>query len=118
MYETSAAARASDATGLAISETLIKRVRQAPNIQILENHVAIDLITTEKLGLVDQENRCVGAYILDTLTDQAVTIGARFTVLTPLEKERGAKHSPQGSQWDVNLATSNGLKRRQRSFSS
>jgi len=73
---------AADATGLAISETLIKRVRQAPNIQILENHVAIDLITTEKLGLVDQENRCVGAYILDTLTDQAVTIGARFTVLT------------------------------------
>ena len=52
---------AADATGLAISETLIKRVRQAPNIQILENHVAIDLITTEKLGLVDQENRCVGS---------------------------------------------------------
>ena len=73
---------AADATGLAISETLIKRVSQAPNIQILENHVAIDLITTEKLGLEDQPNRCVGAYILDTQTDQPVTIGARFTVLT------------------------------------
>ncbi|WP_320824578.1 L-aspartate oxidase [Reinekea sp.] len=73
---------AADATGLAISETLIKRVSQAPNIQILENHVAIDLITTEKLGLADQPNRCVGAYILDTQNDQAVTIGARFTVLT------------------------------------
>jgi len=72
---------AADATGLAISETLIERVRQAPNIHILENHVAIDLITTEKLG-EPGENKCVGAYVLDTINEQAVTIGARFTMLT------------------------------------
>ncbi|EAR10324.1 L-aspartate oxidase [Reinekea blandensis] len=74
---------AADATGLAISETLIKKVRQAPNIHILENHVAIDLITTEKLGHdSSQTNRVVGAYVLDSQTEQTVTIGARSTILT------------------------------------
>lgn len=72
---------AADATGLAISETLIKRVQQAANIQILENHVAIDLITTDKLGDTNEENRCVGAYVLDTQKDEAVTVSARSTVL-------------------------------------
>ncbi len=72
---------AADATGLAISETLIKKVRQAPNIQILENHVAIDLITTSKLADVEQENRCVGAYVLNTLSDEAVTIGSKYTLI-------------------------------------
>ncbi|MDX1474495.1 MAG: FAD-dependent oxidoreductase, partial [Reinekea sp.] len=56
---------AADATGLAISETLIQKVRQAPNIHILENHVAIDLITTDKINSGEEQNRCVGAYVLD-----------------------------------------------------
>lgn len=72
---------AADATGLAISETLIKKVRQTPNIHILENHVAIDLITTHKLNGDHEENKVVGAYVLDTQNDEAVTIGARFTIL-------------------------------------
>jgi L-aspartate oxidase len=72
---------AADATGLAISETLIKKVRQAPNVHILENHVAIDLITSEKLTGEKNKNRCIGAYVLDTLNDQPVTIGARSTML-------------------------------------
>ncbi len=72
---------AADATGLAISNTLIERVRQAPNIQILENYFAIDLITSHKLGEADEPNRCVGAYVLDANSDEAVTIGARFTLL-------------------------------------
>ncbi|TCS39800.1 L-aspartate oxidase [Reinekea marinisedimentorum] len=72
---------AADATGLAISDTLIKKVRQAPNIQLLENHIAIDLITTEKLGDTTQENRCVGAYTLNSKTEETVTIGSRFTML-------------------------------------
>lgn len=75
---------AADATGLAISETLIKKVRQAPNIHILEQHVAIDLITSDKLEKQTEEsanNRVVGAYVLDTHNHEAVTIGARFTIL-------------------------------------
>jgi len=72
---------AAEATGLAISETLIKKVRQAPNVHILENHVAIDLITTDKIAAGEDTNRCIGAYVLDTHNDQPVTIGSRFTML-------------------------------------
>ncbi|TXR53071.1 L-aspartate oxidase [Reinekea thalattae] len=72
---------AADATGLAISNTLIEKVRQAPNIQLLENHIAIDLITTEKLEGDAQPNRCVGAYVLNSKSDEAVTIGSKFTML-------------------------------------
>ncbi|MDN3650133.1 L-aspartate oxidase [Reinekea marina] len=72
---------AADATGMAISTTLIDRVNQAPNILVLENHVAIDLITLEKLGVTNEPNRCVGAYVLDTTKDETITIGASFTLL-------------------------------------
>ena len=48
-----------DATGFAVQETLTNIVRQHPNITVLEHHIAIDLITGEKLGLA--ENRCHGA---------------------------------------------------------
>lgn len=72
---------AADATGWAISSTLIKRVQQAPNIQLLENHVAVDLITTDKLGQASEHKQCVGAYVLDTSKDEITTVGARFTML-------------------------------------
>lgn len=38
---------ASDFTGQAVEETLLKSVRANPNIKIYENHIAIDLITNE-----------------------------------------------------------------------
>ena len=39
-------------------------VAAQPNIEIFENHLAIDLITSQKLGYVG-ENRCLGVYVLD-----------------------------------------------------
>ena len=68
-----------DATGAAVQETLTQKVRKHPNITILENHIAIDLITGEKLGT--GENRCFGAYVLNSLTGEVITIGARNTLL-------------------------------------
>ncbi|MDR3221896.1 MAG: L-aspartate oxidase, partial [Candidatus Accumulibacter sp.] len=68
-----------DATGFAVQETLTKIVRQHPNITVLEQHIAIDLITGEKLGL--PENRCHGAYVLDNTQDEVVTIGAPHTLI-------------------------------------
>jgi L-aspartate oxidase len=41
---------AADATGREITEKLLAAVRAKPNITIYENHYAIDLITTAKLG--------------------------------------------------------------------
>lgn len=54
---------AADATGRAVEITLAERVHAHPNIDIFEHHIAIDLITGEKIGRSD--TRCYGAYILD-----------------------------------------------------
>ncbi len=68
-----------DATGLAVQETLTQKVRRHPNITILENHIAIDLITGTKLGMV--ENRCYGAYVLDNNSGEVLTFGAGHTLI-------------------------------------
>ena len=68
-----------DATGHAVQVTLESKVRSHPNITLLENHNAVDLITAAKLGLA--ENRCLGAYVLDTANGKVVTIAARHVVL-------------------------------------
>ncbi|MGI9047574.1 MAG: L-aspartate oxidase [Burkholderiales bacterium] len=70
---------AADATGHAVQTTLEARVRAHPNITLLEQHVAVDLITSFKLGLPGQ--RCVGAYVLDSESGAVKTISARHTVL-------------------------------------
>ncbi len=70
---------AADATGAAIFTTLLEQARQRPNIKLLEQRVAVDLITERRLGL-DGE-RCLGAYVLNRTTGEVDTCGARFTVL-------------------------------------
>ncbi len=57
---------AADATGFAISRSLIEQAQQQDNIQLLEDYIAIDLITLRKLGLPG--DRCIGAYILNQRT--------------------------------------------------
>ncbi len=71
---------AADATGHAIETTLVGRLKQHHNIDILENHLVIDLITTDKLGQSD-EKRCLGCYVLDKENQQIITLASRFTVL-------------------------------------
>ena len=68
-----------DATGSAVQEVLTRQVRAARNITVLENHIAIDLITGAKLAT--GENRCYGAHVLDSRTGDVVTIGAPSTLI-------------------------------------
>ncbi len=70
---------AADATGLAVQETIASKARTHPNITLLERYIAIDLITGKKLKR--PENRCYGAYALNTLSGEVVTIAAENTVL-------------------------------------
>ena len=70
---------AADATGQAVQETLAAKVLRHPNITVLEKYISVDLITGRKLGLPD--NRCYGAYALDCLSDEVVTIAAQDTIL-------------------------------------
>jgi L-aspartate oxidase len=71
---------AADATGRAVETTLQDRVRAHPNIKLFEHHLAIDLITSEKLGQAG-ENRCLGVYTLNKKTKRVEAISARFVVL-------------------------------------
>jgi L-aspartate oxidase len=54
---------ARDTTGMEIATSLLETARETRNITLLENHFAIDLITTGKLGDVT-EDRVLGAYVL------------------------------------------------------
>ncbi|HZY16686.1 MAG TPA: L-aspartate oxidase, partial [Ramlibacter sp.] len=68
-----------DATGAAVQQTLIQRVRNTPNITVLEHHMLVDLILSSRLGHAPK--RCLGLYALDETTDQVVTFRAPHTIL-------------------------------------
>ena len=74
---------AKDATGLAIQATLSEQVKAHANITILENHIAVDLITEKKSLKVDhiKSNRCLGAYVLNNKTGKVMTVSAQETIL-------------------------------------
>ncbi len=69
-----------DATGRRIEDVLAARVRAHAGITILERHMAVDCITTGKLGYA-MENRCVGLYVLNEDTGEVETIRTDVTVL-------------------------------------
>ncbi|MFZ9641946.1 MAG: L-aspartate oxidase [Candidatus Methylopumilus sp.] len=74
---------AADATGNAVQKTLAEQVLSHPNITVLEDHIAVDLITSRKAGIgAPQDNaECLGAYVLDNTTGKVMTIGAHHTIL-------------------------------------
>ncbi|MEE2715753.1 MAG: L-aspartate oxidase [Verrucomicrobiota bacterium] len=69
-----------DATGREIMRALLAALERAPNVSVFEDHFAIDLITTAKLGC-GKENRCVGAYVLNRNTGKVETFSAPHVVL-------------------------------------
>lgn len=74
---------ADDATGHAVQKTLAEQVLSHPNITVLEDHIAVDLITSRKAGIsAPQDNtECLGAYVLDNKSGKVITIAAQQTVL-------------------------------------
>src|SRR5512144_658204 len=72
---------ASDATGREIMRALVAAVRAEPNIQVLERHLAVDLITDAALVPTEQTVSCWGAYVLDRDSGRVLTCSARATVL-------------------------------------
>jgi L-aspartate oxidase len=69
-----------DATGKEITDKLLTAVRAEGNVEMLEGHFAIDLITTAKLGLVS-EDRVLGAYVLEEKTGKVKTFRADRIIL-------------------------------------
>ena len=74
---------AADATGHAVQKSLAEQVLSHPNITVLEDHIAVDLITSRKAGIgAPQDNaECLGAYVLDNKSGKVMTIAAQQTVL-------------------------------------
>ena len=68
-----------DATGRAITETLTARVLDHPNIELINDRLAIDLINLSKLGRYP--SRCAGAYVLNRSTGHVEVFQARFVIL-------------------------------------
>ena len=69
-----------DATGKEISDKLVAAAKAEPNITLLENHYAIDLITTAKLGFVS-EDRVIGVYVLDETSGDVVSMRSDRIIL-------------------------------------
>ena len=74
---------AKDATGQAIQKILSEKVKAHPNITMLENHIAVDLITEKKSLKVEKikSNRCLGSYVLNNKTGKVITVASQETIL-------------------------------------
>jgi L-aspartate oxidase len=74
-----------DKTGESIQMTLMERVRNEPNIEILEHHFAIEILTQHHLGEVVKRNypdiKCFGAYVADLINQQVITLLSKVTIV-------------------------------------
>ena len=71
---------AGDMTGREVERALVETVRANPRIQVLEHHMAIDLITSGWLK-IPGEDACIGSYFLDRATGEILAVRAPHTVL-------------------------------------
>ncbi|MBM3732299.1 MAG: L-aspartate oxidase [Acidimicrobiia bacterium] len=67
---------AEDATGRAVQACLENEAVRRPNLRLIENRLAIDLIRG-----ADGKPRCVGAYALDTASGRIETFAARAVMM-------------------------------------
>jgi len=70
---------AADNTGQVVETSLVDAVRARDNIDLFEQHLAVDLITADRIGRKD--NHCLGSYILNTARNRVEVFRAKFTVL-------------------------------------
>ncbi len=74
-----------DNTGAEIQESLIEAVKKNPNIDIYEDHFAIEIITQHHLGRIvtrrTSDVTCYGAYILNPENNKVDTFLSRITVM-------------------------------------
>ena len=97
-----------DDTGFEIQRGLIETVRHTPNITILENHFAVEIITQHHLGIEvtrrTPDIECYGAYILDPDTGKIDTFLSRVTLLAT-----GGVGAVYSATTNPNIATGDGI---------
>ena len=97
-----------DDTGFEIQRGLMEAVRSHPNIKVLENHYAVEIITQHHLGrevnrhMTDIE--CYGAYVLDPDTGKVDTYLSRVTLMAT-----GGTGAVYATTSNPNIATGDGI---------
>jgi L-aspartate oxidase len=71
---------AKDITGREVERALLAAVEERPNIEVFEDHCAIDLITSQKIG-AGGPNRCLGANVLNVNERRVDTFVSPVVVL-------------------------------------
>lgn len=74
-----------DNTGFEIQDSLIKAVKKHPNIDIFENHFAVEICTQHHLGKIvtrrTPDITCYGAYIFNQETGEVNTFLSKVTLM-------------------------------------
>ena len=74
-----------DNTGAEIQQSLVKRIKENPDISIFEHHFALEIITQHHLGKIvtrrTPDITCYGAYVLDETTGKVEKFLAKVTVM-------------------------------------
>ena len=74
-----------DNTGEAIEKVLAEKVRKDPDIEIYENHFAIEILTQHHLGEEIKRNHpginCYGAYVADLVNSKVITFLSKVTII-------------------------------------
>jgi L-aspartate oxidase len=74
---------ADDLTGFEIERSLLARVKEHPNITVLENHNAVDLLTEQHVAVMSRGRSltCFGAHVLDVERRVVETFLSGITLL-------------------------------------
>lgn len=97
-----------DMTGYEIERALLEKVRQHPNIEILDHHFAVEIITQHHQGMYINSSTpditCFGAYVLDVITRKTDAILAKVTLVAS-----GGAGNVYASTTNPKVATGDGL---------
>ncbi|MCF8233522.1 MAG: L-aspartate oxidase [Bacteroidales bacterium] len=97
-----------DKTGFEIECTLTKKIKNHPNIDILENHFTIDILTQHHLGREvnkkTKDTNCYGAYVLNPETNGIDTILSKITLIAT-----GGAGNVYSTTTNPKIATGDGL---------
>ena len=97
-----------DDTGAEIQRGLMEAVRNNPNIEILENHFAVEIITQHHLGIRvtrrTPDIECYGAYVLNPKTGKVDTYLSKVTLMAT-----GGTGAIYATTSNPNIATGDGI---------
>ena len=97
-----------DDTGAEIQRGLMEAVRNNPDIEIFENHFAVEIITQHHMGIRvtrrTPDIECYGAYVLNVKTGKVDTYLSRITIMAT-----GGTGAIYATTSNPNIATGDGI---------